>query len=98
MNQMGGQRLSKLMSVLAVWLSGWARRSPIAAAVDDLRAQQELSSWKRNTPSMGPVPALVKRALLRTVAAEHRLSTLVETGTCLGKTTYALRDDFVRII
>ena len=64
---------------------------------DDYRFAQELRQWVRSTGDLA-APALVKRAVLRTLAAAYRLHTFVETGTYLARTTYALRNDFHSII
>ena len=85
--------LRRLRSELASFV--W--RSPLAPMADGYRCNRELRTWVRGA-GKGAAPALVKRALLRSLGAAHRLSTFVETGTCLGGTTYALRNDFETII
>src|ERR1043165_5803608 len=85
--------LRKLRAELASFV--W--RSPLASFADDYRSARELRGWVRG-PGQGAAPVLIKRAVLRSLAAAYRLGTFVETGTCLATTTYALRNDFDRII
>jgi hypothetical protein len=82
---------------LRMQLTSFVWRTPLARVADSYRSDRELRGWVRGTQA-GAAPALVKRALLRSLAAAYRLSTFVETGTSLANTTYALRNDFDRII
>src|SRR5579859_5086884 len=59
----------------------------------DFRAEW---TWRRSD-RLGPMPARMKRRVLRRYAREFRLHTLVETGTYLGDTVAALRRDFSHI-
>jgi hypothetical protein len=74
-----------------------ARRSPFAPLVDAVKDERELHRWVHSARD-GAAPALVKRSLLRSIAAARCLKILVETGTFFGATTYALRNDFHRIL
>lgn len=78
-------------------LSDLLWKTPAGGMLDAYRAERELQAWQKG-PRITQAPTLVKRALLRSLAAKHGLRTLVETGTCLGGTAYALRNDFDRII
>ena len=55
--------------------------------------QEELLAWRRSGGAM-PAPAGFKREVLRKYAREWQLSLLVETGTFLGDTPFALRNEF----
>jgi hypothetical protein len=51
------------------------------------------SMWRAHSGSRPP-PGVVKRELIRTMAGRHAIGVLVETGTYLGDTVWALRGAF----
>jgi hypothetical protein len=55
-----------------------------------------LRAWRRNGWST-PLPALIKRAIIKAAACRFKAEILVETGTYLGDTPWFFRKDFRRI-
>jgi hypothetical protein len=84
----GRVRIRNLLVALAPWVFNAGLRARFAF--------QTLSPWYR-TGWESPLPDLLKRSILVRYAHLYQLSTLVETGTFLGDTPWALRNVFEEI-
>jgi hypothetical protein len=73
------------------------RRVARLGVLGRLRNGWRLRQWERSGRA-GPPPHFVKLGVLRSYARRFDLQVLVETGTYLGDTVAALRDDFRSII
>jgi hypothetical protein len=72
-------------------------RSRMGVLVWNLLERESLRRWEANS-RRGTPPAAAKYEIIRQYAERFRTSVLVETGTFLGDTVYALRNDFLRIV
>ena len=61
------------------------------------RERREAAAWDKQDRPVPPPPPL-KRETLRAYARRFGLTVFVETGTFLGDTTAALKDDFRRVV
>jgi hypothetical protein len=75
----------------------WLKYTPLYAAWFWFQNQLELRRWTGAGRTL-PVPHARKQAIVRQVARQHSLSTLVETGTFRGDIVYATRRVFDRIV
>jgi hypothetical protein len=71
--------------------------TPIWGAIEAARHREELQQWLRRQNG-GSCPHLIKQATVRSYAAAHKTRCFVETGTYLGEMTYAMRNDFDRLV
>jgi hypothetical protein len=72
-------------------------RSPIGRLIWTLRQRRQLVRWYA-AGRQAELPELAKHQLIRDYARRFGLHTLVETGTFVGDTVYAMRRDFSRIV
>ena len=68
----------------------------LAEAYQNYCCWRHLKSWRRSGWSV-PLPALIKRSIIKAEARRFRAEILVETGTYLGDTPWFFRRDFRRI-
>lgn len=61
-----------------------------------IRRHHELWQWRRNGQPI-PTPHLIKQGTLIEYAKQFQLDILVETGTYMGETVFAMRNKFQRI-
>lgn len=64
--------------------------------LDQQRQSADLTEWQKR-PRTLPLPHLLKQDILKGIAAEYKLSILIETGTYLGEMVEALRSSFQRV-
>lgn len=61
------------------------------------RQRSEVRAWQKNG-RVGPLPSLLKQALVKDYARRFSIRTFVETGTYLGTMVDATKDTFSRIL
>jgi hypothetical protein len=72
-------------------------RSALGLRLLERQQHGQIVRWER-VGRPAPPPDTIKHAVIRAYAHRFGLGTLIETGTFVGDTPYALRDDFQRIV
>lgn len=72
------------------------KRHPLLRPLVRMKARQQYQEWEK-AGKPAPPPHLNKQLVLKALAREYGLSTLVETGTYMGDMMDALRNDFSRL-
>src|SRR3954471_6036563 len=82
--------------MLARSLRSAYRDSILHDLVHSVRAARAVRRWER-AERAGPPPHPIKAAMVRDYAGKYGITTLVETGTCIGDMVHAVKSSFQRI-
>ena len=71
--------------------------TPLWAAIQKSNDRSKISTWEKGNRAGHPPPGF-KRQIIRKYASDHKLDTMIETGTFNGEMDFALKDAFARIV